>query len=479
MGIRSLKVNAILNILKTVLSIVFPLITFPYISRILKVEAIGVYNFSSSIISYFILISGLGFATYAIREGAQYREDSEKISKFISEIFSINMLSTIISYVLLVIALESITKLHNYSLAISILSIEIFFTTLGVSWVCNIFEDFLFIAAQSIVVQAVSLLLTLLLVKNQDDIYKYIVIIVFSKATSNIINFVYIQKMYCHFRWILNCNIKRHIKPILVIFSTSIAMTVYVSSDITILGFMTTDYHVGLYSVAVKIYTIAKSILAASLVVLVPRFSILLQMNQQKEVNLLFTKVFNNLVMLTFPVVTGLFITSKDVIQLVGGKKYLDSELSLQLLCLAIAFSLIATLYIQCILIPNKKERIVFRATIISAIVNFVLNFIFIPWLGIEGAAITTILAEMIVCIMSIYYSKSDVKLENIRKNLVSVIIGCIVIIVVGVLSFNIIEIYYIRLLVNIVISSVLYITVLFISGNPVVKIIFKRNLVR
>ena len=182
MGNRSLKTNAILNTLKTALSVVFPLITFPYISRVLQVEAVGIYNFSASIVSYFVLIGGLGVATYAVREGAQYRDDKEKIGKFVSEVFTINMMSTLISYFLLVLSIIIISKLHNYALAIVILSAEIFFTTLGVSWVCNIFEDFLFIAIQSIAVQSVSLLLTLILVKSPDDIYKYIAIIAFSKS---------------------------------------------------------------------------------------------------------------------------------------------------------------------------------------------------------------------------------------------------------------------------------------------------------
>ncbi|MHB8129188.1 MAG: flippase [Mobilitalea sp.] len=475
MAKTSLKSNAVLNTVKTVLGIVFPLITFPYISRVLQVEAIGVYNFSSSIISYFILLAGLGVTTYAIREGSQYREDRVKISRFVSEVFSINMLSTTISYICLVVALLSISKLTNYSFAISILSIEIFFSTLGVSWVCNIFEDFLFIAIQSFAVQAVSLVLTFLLVKNPDDIYKYIAIVAFSKSSLSVINFVYVQKKYCHFRWVLHCNLKKHIKPILVIFSTSVAMTIYVSCDITMLGFMTTDYQVGLYSTAVKIYTIIKSILAAALVVLVPRFSILLQKQHTKEASVLFTKIFNILVVLVLPAVTGLFITSKDVIHLVGREKYLDGTLSLQLLCFAIAFSLIATLYTQCVLIPKKKEKIVFQATGISAIVNFALNFIFIPWLGIDGAAITTIIAEMIVCFMSVYYSKNDIHLEDIKKNLFTVIIGCIVIILVGLLSYNFIDTYYIRLFVAIVVSSALYLSVLLISGNPVAKSLLDR----
>ena len=182
---KSLKMNAILNTVKTVLGILFPLITFPYVFRVLQVNGIGVYTFSNSIVSYFLLFAGLGVATYAIREGTQYREDKEQISEFVSEVYSINIWSTICSYVCLAITVLVVNKLHDYSLAIAILALEIFFTTLGASWVCNIFEDFFYIAIQSILIHSISLVLTFILVKDTSDLYIYIAHPLFCKYTND------------------------------------------------------------------------------------------------------------------------------------------------------------------------------------------------------------------------------------------------------------------------------------------------------
>lgn len=474
MGKMSLKSNAILNTVKTVVGLIFPLITFPYISRVLQVESIGIYNFSSSVISYFLLIAGLGVAVYGVREGARYRDDKEKISGFISEVFTINMWSTIFSYICLIITVVCVSKLHEYSLAIGILSLEIFFTTIGVSWVCNIFEDFLFITIQSISVQVISLLLTLLFVKSPDDIYIYIAIVAFSKMISGIVSFVYVQAKCCHFRWLISCDLRKHIKPIMIIFSTSIAMTVYVSSDMTMLGFMTNDYQVGLYSTAVKIYTIVKNILAAALVVLVPRFSIFFE-NKDEKANTLFTNAFNAMVVIVFPAVAGLALTSQDVVRLIGGEKYLGGVASLQLLCLAIAFSLFATLYTQCILIPLKKEKMVFIATLISAIVNFSLNFVFIPWLGINGAAITTIIAEVLVCAIAVICSRGCVKLGKCIRNFVSVVVGCVLFVLAGIFIKNSISIYYIRLPVTVILSCIIYLLVLIVTKNEFLYSVLSR----
>ena len=132
---KFIGVNALLNAIKTIFSIIFPLITFPYISRVLGVENIGIYNFSTSVVSYFTLLAGLGINTYAIREGARYRNNKKDISEFCSEVFSINLISTLISYGILAVCLFFLPSLHDDALIIMILSVSICFTTLGCEWV--------------------------------------------------------------------------------------------------------------------------------------------------------------------------------------------------------------------------------------------------------------------------------------------------------------------------------------------------------
>lgn len=132
---KSLGMNAFLNGLQSVLNLFFPLITFPYVSRVLSVSGIGIYNFSNTYVGYFILIAGLGIATYAVREGAKYRENKQKIDKFASQIFSLNMIATIIAYLLLFASLIIFRSLRNYVSCILVFSLQILFTTLGTEWI--------------------------------------------------------------------------------------------------------------------------------------------------------------------------------------------------------------------------------------------------------------------------------------------------------------------------------------------------------
>jgi len=142
---KSIKVNMILNAIKGLMSIFFPLISFPYVSKVLGVDNIGRYNFANSIISYFILLAGLGINTYAIREGARLREKENEFKQFANEMFSINILSTIISYVLFALLLIIVPKFQCYKTLLIILSLQIIFKTIGIEWIYSIYEDYAYI----------------------------------------------------------------------------------------------------------------------------------------------------------------------------------------------------------------------------------------------------------------------------------------------------------------------------------------------
>ena len=156
---KSLGINALLNSLQSLLNLVFPLITFPYISRTLSVDGIGKYNFASSIVSYFLLIAALGISTYAVREGAKLRSNRKEFSKFASNVFTLNLMSMLFSYSLLFITMLAVSSLHKYDLAILIFSIQIFFTTIGTEWVYIIFEEYGYITSRNIVFKIFSIIM--------------------------------------------------------------------------------------------------------------------------------------------------------------------------------------------------------------------------------------------------------------------------------------------------------------------------------
>ena len=269
---KSLRKNAVLSAGQKLLSIVFPLITFPYISRVLRVEDIGKINFANSIVSYFVLLSSLGILNYATREGARIRDNKEKFNQFCKEIFTINILSTCVAYVALVVACLVSSKIRSYEILILIQSFSIIGGTIGINWIYTIEEDYLYITIRTLIVQVISVVLMLTMVKIESDYLIYVALSTFATVGANIFNFFHARK-YVKIGLTTRLNLKKHLKPILIIFASTIAVTIYVDSDTTLLGFLNSEYCVGLYSRSSKIYTLIKQMVAAMVVVALPNLS--------------------------------------------------------------------------------------------------------------------------------------------------------------------------------------------------------------
>ena len=480
---KSLKINAVLNGFRSILNLLFPLITFPYVSRILQADGIGKYNFSNSVVSYFLLIAALGITNYAVREGAKLRDNREKFSIFASQVFTINLFSTLAAYVLLFISLVSFNNLQSYKVAILIFSLQIFFTTIGVEWIYTIYEEYAYITIRSIAFKLLSIVLLFLFVKRSGDYLNYACITVFASVGSNILNYLHSRK-FCDIRLTINVDWKKHLKPIVVIFATGIATQIYVNSDITILGILKDDYSVGIYSVSSKIYNIVKTLAQALVIVTVPRLSMLLGKSKVEEFNSLLQRVTGILAMVTIPATVGLYMLAPQIITIISGEGYLRGVSSLRLLCPALLVSVFSWIFAYCVLLPAKRESKFFIAAVESAIINIVLNFILIPFMSENGAALTTSLAETLMLILIIYYSRdilSGIFLKKFWNDIGPYVLGSIMIGIICVIIKSFFEMILVQLLLSVVISAIIYFGVLLFFKNQILvesieKIKNKRN---
>lgn len=462
---KSLGINALLNGIKSVISIIFPLITFPYISSILQVDNIGKYNFANAFVGYFALVAGLGISTYAIREGAPIREDKKRISEFASEIISINIISSLLSYIGIFICILCVPKLEDYRILIMIFSISIIFTTLGKDWIYSIYEEYEYITKRSILVQIISLILLFIFVKNSEDYIKYACITVFASAGANIFNYFHVKK-YCNVRLIYSKNMINHLKPILILFGGTLATTIYVNSDMILLGFLTSNYHIGLYVAAEKIYRIIKTLLGSILIVSIPRLASLV--GNKKKFNELFNKIYNYLIIIAIPSVVGIFMLSNEIIVIISDNSFINASVSLQILCIALVFALFAWIYSSCLLIPYKEEKKVFKVTLISAIINVFLNIILIPFFQEKAAAFTTLISELFAMLLYAIYSKKYINLNIKKRDVISIIVGCIGIICVCIISKIYVSTVIICMVISIFMSGIVYFFSLLILRNSI-----------
>ena len=463
----SIKKNAILNVIKQIMKIAFPLITFPYVSRILLDENFGKYNFAQSIINYYILIAGLGVATYGIREGARLRNYSEKLNNFANQLFTINLLSTIVSYLLLLLLCLLWRKLDSYQNLIIILSGVMLFNTLGADWINSIYEDYGYMTKRYIVIKSIALVLIFVFIKEKEDYLKYGCIIAGTDMLANLINVFYVKK-YVHLR-IAKPHISKHLAPLFILLANTIAITIYTNSDITMLGIFQNDSVVGVYGVASKMNQIVKNLINAIIVVIIPRLAALLGNNEIDKYNALLRKTIKAIITFMLPMIVGMIVLSKDIILLFGGKAYIEGFHSLRILSIALVPTIIASIFFDGILIVNRREKYCLLATIISAVLNIFLNLILIPVLSLNGAAITTVIAELCSCLMAMYFSRGFYNMKfRIDRDIMAVLVGTLAVAIICVINSIWIS-GLIMIAIDVLLATILYFVIQVIFKNSVV----------
>ncbi len=480
---KSIKINAILSMINTFLTMAFSLVTYPYAARVLQVENLGKVNYSNSIVTYFALFASLGFSTYAIREGSKYRNDYDKLNAFASQVFSINCLTVMISYTLLIFFVFCSPNLRLYFGLIAIQSITIINNWIYVNWINVIFEDYLFITARSIIVQVLSIILLFTLVKQPSDYYVFASITIVSNLIVGILNFVYVRR-YCKIRLVKQVHLKSHIKPVLVFFSNTLAVSIYVNSDTTMLGWILGSYQVGLYSVAVKIYTAIRTMIAAVYNVTIPRMSRYVSEDNFKLFKELMNKIINLIVFIAIPTTIGLSTVSKEMILLLSGPSYVEAQGALELLAFALLFAILGGVLAYCVDIPLGYEKRVMFATSLSAVENIILNLFFIPLLGIKGTALTTLLSEITVFLMLLiglkeHWEYFDIKsiLINLLKSITATIPLIPLKMFLDVYIYE--EMYIIRLFVYFILAVIIYVLFGVLLRNDILLRIIKKNFTR
>lgn len=473
MAQKSIKKNSVYSILKTGSSILFPLITFPYVSRVLLTENVGKINFGLSIVSYFSLIASLGITTYAIRECSATRDDKEKLSETASQIWSINIITTIVAYIALAVTLFCYHKLDNYRTLIIIQSFSILATTLGADWLNSAMEDFRYITIRTVAFQFISLILMFIFVHQPDDYIKYAVISLVSSAGANVVNIWY-RGRYCRVRFTRGIEWKRHFAPIIYLFVMILAQTIFNSVDSTMLGLFHGDREVGIYSTSHKINNIINQVIGSLLWVIMPRMSYYFAEKKYEEVNKLLRKVFGFNMLLGLPCAVGCCVIAEDVILVVAGDAFIDATPVLQILMIGFVFSLIGGSFLgNAILLPSKQEKYYMIVCCITAVVNIVGNYIFIPIWGAKAAAGTTAVCALTILILLLFKVDKNVKIDGIIRLVLSPVAGCLLIVLLCMLCKGL-QNLFVRTLSSVVLSGIGYIFVQIILKNELCIEIFE-----
>lgn len=473
---RSLIKNSAFNVLKTFSSIVIPFLLFPYVSRVLDVDSVGKWNYSTSFVSYFTLLATFGINEYAIRNGSRIKNDISGFKKISNQLFTLNCLFAVGSFLLLLVVTSAFQRLTSYRWLIILLGINVLISPLSLDWIYNIFEDFEYISIRAILIQVISAILIFSLVRDRDDLFWYVLISVMANTFSIIINYFHAKTHYRP-QFVLERDLKKHFAGLWIFFVNSLASIIYLNSDVIILGMMSNDYTVGLYSAATKIYSITKQIFNSVILTIIPRLSFL-AVNDENQFEKLLNKVISVALIFVVPATIGLFLMRSDIIYMIAGDKYSESGLTLGILAFATFFAVFANIIVNGIMVPRGHEKKVVKTTLFTALLNIVLNLFAIRIWAQNGAALTTLIAESTLLLINLYYSKNLVSKIFNAKDIRDVCIGCVAMIAVYELILVVAKALIPNLIVSVVIrvavSCVIYFMTLLMLRNDIAWSAFK-----
>lgn len=476
---KSIRLNAALNAIRQCIAILYGMFTIPYVSRILGSDGYGKINFSMSLVNYFILFAGLGVSTYAVREGARLRNNKKALQYFVDEIYTINIVSSCFALICLFLLCVSINSLHRYGDVVFVLSLQIVFITLGADWINIIFEDYLYTTVRMIAVYILSFIVLIAFVKTSEDYLMYAIVVASNKIISNLINLFYIRRKYLKPQITMHPNFRIHIIPLLVLFFNALTISIYVDSDKTMLSIFKSDSVTGIYSVAVNIYVVIKTLVNAMTGVALPRLSKYLGANEVDAYNSLISKMFHALLLIVLPCSIGLNFLSEKIILILSGIGYISGVTSLKVLSVSLIFGTLSYWAVYAILIPYKMEGKCFIASAVSAMVNVILNLILIPVFSLNGAAVTTLISEIVVVVLSFWFTRRIIRVPNMIRGMTPLIVANVMVALICYFTDHFVRNIYLCIGISVILCCSIYSIVLFLLKDSVMYPIMNKCLKR
>lgn len=441
------KKNFIYSSILTVSNYLFPLLTYPYVSRVLGVTNIGICNFIDSIINYFILFSMMGVSILGIREIAGTVTDKDRRSKVFSGLFLLNSITTLIMLFLLLLSLHLIPELSEHKDLMYVGAAKLVANLFLVEWYFKGIENFKYITNRTIIVKCIYVFSVFLFVKESTDYPIYFFLLCMMVIVNAFINFPYAcTQIKLTFK---NAIISPYIKPFLVMGFYLLLTSMYTSFNVAYLGFTSNEIQVGYYTTATKLFTIILAIFTSFTNVMLPRMSALYAKGDIVEFKRLIDKSLSILFSLTVPVILFAMMYTREIIDLICGVGYEGAYIPTFIIMPLMFIIGYEQILIVQVLMPAKQDKIVFRNSVFGAITGIVFNVILVKWMQSSGSAITWLFSEIVVLISAQYGVKRLLGLRFPWKQLFLKVLMYLPILPINILILSSINNIYIKLLIG------------------------------
>jgi len=402
-----IRKNFIYNNLFGLTNVLIPIIIFPYVSRILGVSGVGIVSFAISLTATFVIIGSLGIPVYGIREIAKVKKDKDQLSAVFSEILVIQFFWLLFTLVLYAVWLFFTATFIDETIIKYVSFVHIAGLIGMLNWFFQGIENYRFITVINAVLKLVTLVLVFALVTYPEDYWMYYTILVVSTVLGAVVSVAY-SLSFVNLRF-KNLALKRHIKPISILFGTQLAIGIYINLDIIFLKYFSSDEQVGLYTPASKLVKLCLLFVTSLGTVLIPKIAMFIKEGKIEESKNIISKSIQFVLLLSLPIMVVLGMLSSEIIELFAGTAFAFSAVLMRLLVPLIFLIGMSTVFGLQILVPFHKEKKLLIAVTIGAVISVVLNVVLIPKFASKGAAYAILITELAITLFTFYYAKKTI----------------------------------------------------------------------
>lgn len=403
---QSLKKNFVYRSILTLSTYLIGLVTFPYVSRLLGVERIGLVNFVDNTINYFLLFATLGVNILGVREVAAAGNSVEARGRVFANILGMNLFFTLLTLAIYFVAVSAVPKLHQYAELFYVGAAKIVFSVFLVEWFFSGIEDFKYITLRSVAIKMLYVGAVFLLVRAQDDYALYFVLTVGVVVVNAVVNSIYIRR-FVRFR-LTDFFSRIYLKSNMALGFYAIMTSMYITFNVMFLGLVSSDTEVGYYTTAFKLYTIVLGIFSAFTTVMLPRMSALAASDDRECFGALVEKSFSALFTYCLPLAVCSIVLAPQIVFAFSGAGYEGAILPMRMIMgLVVVVGTAQILAVQ-VLMPMKRDRILLAASIAGALLSVVANVTLVSRLASVGTALVLIFSECAVTSVYLFYVRRN-----------------------------------------------------------------------
>lgn len=446
----NIKHNLAYSAILTLSTYLVPLIVFPYISRVLGVGGIGQIDTVDNIIDYCILFSMMGLTTLGVREIAKNKDNPQSLSQTFTDLFVLNLYSTIIIAIIFCIIVWTTPKLYAYGILIPIGISKLIANLFWIEWFYSGLENFRYITLRSLILRAAFIICVFLFVKSHEDANIYYMLFAGITIGNAICNW-YHKQSFIHWN-IRKANIKRYLAPFFLLGAFAMLSAVYTKLSLPLLSFLTNDQEAGNYATATRVYQVIIALISTLTIVMIPRMSALVKEGQFDKVREYSNLSFQLLFLFSFPIMYFMIIYAPDIIRIFAGSGFDGAITPMRIIMTQLIIIGAEKIIVLQLLIPLRKDRTIVMAGIIAVFIWCILSAALVPILHSIGTSIVWIAAELTVLIIA---NRETNRTLNICFPLKQFILSCIYsipYIVIGLSVLYFIQQPIMRLFISIVI---------------------------